>query len=87
MVSLSNMSDVLILGGIDNNSSKTVLNTLQLVQIKSRETPKQEITIVESTTNQSICSHGSSITCEILSEMFEIPVFSRRRLTGILNTV
>ena len=35
MESLPNRSDVLILSGVGNNSSQTILNTLQLMKIKS----------------------------------------------------
>ena len=48
--------------------------------IKSRETPKQGITVVRSTTNQTIHSQRSSITCEIASEMLRIPDLSKTRL-------
>ena len=36
------------------DSSKTILDTLQLLNIKSREAPKQGIAIVKSSINQSI---------------------------------
>ena len=39
---------------IGNDSSKTVLAILELARITSRESPKQEIKEVKSTTNQSI---------------------------------
>ena len=48
------------MSGIGNDSCKTVLDTLQLVKIKSKETPKQRIT-EESIYNESNCSHKSSI--------------------------
>ena len=62
-------SDVRVLDGIGNDSSKTVLNTVQRTKIKSRDTPKQGIRVIYLTTNQSICSNKSSITCEITSEI------------------
>ena len=52
-------------GGIGNNSSKTVLDNLDLVNIKSRETSKQGITSkqgVKMTSNQGVCSQKSSFT-------------------------
>ena len=48
-----------VLGGIGNDSSKTVLVTLQLTKIKSRETFKQELQM--STTNQNICIRAVSL--------------------------
>ena len=81
MESLSNLSVVRALGGITHNSSKTVLDTLQLRRIKSRETPKQEIAVVKLTTNQSIYSHKSSITCEVSFEVLKISDLSKSGLT------
>ena len=54
MESLSDKSDVQVLGSTGNNSSKTVLHTLQLVKIKSRETPKQGIRVIQFTNNKCI---------------------------------
>ena len=68
-------------GGIGNYSNKTVLGTLQLMKIKSKETPKQGITVVSSTTNNSICSHNSSITYEIASVMLKISDLSKTSKT------
>ena len=59
----SNSSDMKVLGSIADSYSKTLLGTLMFMKIKSKETPKQGITVVVSTTNQSMCSHKSSIMC------------------------
>ena len=37
-----------VLGDIGSDTSKAVLDRLHVLQIKSRETPKQGITVVES---------------------------------------
>ena len=42
-----------MLGGTGNGSGKTVLDTLQLMMVKSRGTLKQVIKVVKSTTSQS----------------------------------
>ena len=42
---------------ICNNTSKGVLNTLQLVLIETGQTSEQRVTIVQTTTNQGICSN------------------------------
>ena len=49
---LSYRSDLIVLGGINNNSSKAVLNTLEPLKVKSRKTSAQGITVVKSTSNQ-----------------------------------
>ena len=54
------------------NSSKIILNRLELVKIKSREISKQEITVVEMTSNQSICSQKNSIKCETPSDLLKM---------------
>ena len=61
MQTLSNKSETPVLGGISHNSSKTVLNTLEPMKIKSRDTSKQAITVVQMTLNHK-CSftHESS---------------------------
>ena len=51
-----------------HNSSMAVLNTLEPAKVKSRETSKQGITVVKSTSNQDVCSQKSSFTCKITSE-------------------
>ena len=85
MECISNMSNEGVLCSIGKSSSNTVLGTLQLNKIKGRGTPKQGIIVVKSTTNQSICSHKSSITCKTASEAFRSPDLSKRILTGVLN--
>ena len=49
MKDLSDRSDMRVLGGIGNNSSMNVLDTLEPVKIKNRETSKQGITDVKMT--------------------------------------
>ena len=73
-------------GGIGNNSSKTVLNTQEPAKIKSKETSKQGITVVKTTSNQGVCSQKSSFTCEILSESLKIPDLNKRSLTTRTST-
>ena len=63
--SLSYSSDMGQIGDIGNNCSQTVLDTLQLVEIKRRETPELGIAQAKSTTNQSISIHKNSISYEI----------------------
>ena len=72
---------------LGNDSSKTIPDTLQLTKIKNRETTTQGITVVKSTTstNQSIRSDKSSMTCEIASEMYMIPHLSNKTLTDVLD--
>ena len=77
MKSLPNRSDVLVLSGVGNNSCQTILNTLQLTKIKGQESPKQRITVVKSTPNQSIRSHQSSMMCQVTSETLKIPDLSK----------
>ena len=55
------------------------------MKIKSCETPKQGITILKSTPNQSIRSHKSSMTCHIASKMLKIMDLSKTGLTDILH--
>ena len=43
MESLSNRSDVRVLHAVGNDSSQTILNTLQLMKIKSCETLNKEL--------------------------------------------
>ena len=69
---------------VGSDSSKTVKGTLQLTKIKSRETPKQGITVVMPTTTQSICSHKSSNMCEVASKTRKILDLSKTCLTGVL---
>ena len=66
MESLSRRSDLGALGGIGNDSSKTIWKTLQLKKIKSRETHKQGNTVVKSTPKQNISSRNTGMTCEML---------------------
>ena len=60
---LSYRSNTRVLGGINYNSSKAVLNTLEPTTVKSRETSKKGITVVKSTSNQGICGQKSSFKC------------------------
>ena len=68
MKTLSYRSDMRVLGGIRHNSSKAVLNTLEPTKVKSRQTSKQGITAVRSTSNQGVCSQKSSFTYKTPSE-------------------
>ena len=47
MKTLSYSSDMQVLSGISNNSSETVLKTLEPANTQSRETSKQGITVVK----------------------------------------
>ena len=69
MKTLSFRNDMWVLGEIMHNYSKTVLNTLEPAKIKSRETSKQGITVVETTCNQGVCSQNSFMRA-IPSEFF-----------------
>ena len=55
------------------------------MKIKSREIPKQGITVVKSTPSQIICGQKSSMMCQIESEMFKILDLSKTGLTDILD--
>ena len=61
------------------------MNTLNFMKIKSRGTPKQGITVVKSTTNQSIHSHKSSMMFEIVSERLKIMDLGKTGLAGDLG--
>ena len=63
MKTLSYRVDMQALGGISNNSSKTVLNTQKPAKIKSRETSKKEIKVVKMTSNKSVCSLLFELNC------------------------
>ena len=63
------LQDVSIPSGVGNDSSKTIVNTLQLAKIKGRETPKQGISVVKSAFNQSIHKIKRIMTYEIASKM------------------
>ena len=80
---LQNMSDVLIFCSVGHASSKAILDTLLRMKIKSRETPKQGIIVVMSTTNQGICSHKSCIMYEIASDVLNIQDLNKTCLTGV----
>ena len=73
----SNRSDIWVLGGIGKNSCKSVLDAQKPAKIKSRQTSRQRITVVQMTSNQSVCSQKSSITCGLPSDM------NKTSLTGI----
>ena len=45
-----------ILSMICNNMYNSILNTLQLVQIKTSQFSEQRVTMIQTTTNQGICS-------------------------------
>ena len=68
MKNLTNRSDMRVLGGLGNNYSKIILVTLEPTKIKSRETSKKGLRVAKTTSNQSVCSQKSSITCETPSE-------------------
>ena len=74
-----------VLGGISNNSSNTVMKTLEPAKIRNREAYKQGITVVKTTSNQSVCSQKSSITCEIPTESLKIPDMNKISLTDITD--
>ena len=44
---ISKKGDVIVLSGVGKDSGKTVLDTLQLTKIKSRETNKEGIRVVK----------------------------------------
>ena len=54
------------------NTSKGVLNTLQFVLIETGQTSEQRVTIVQTTTNQGICSKDCHFRSEILSNSTEV---------------
>ena len=68
MKTLSYRSDLRALGGINNNSSKAVLNTLEPGKVKRREISKQGITVVKLTSNQGVCGQKSSFARNVPSE-------------------
>ena len=83
MKTLSCRSNIRVLGGIRYNSSKTVLNTLDPVKIKSRETPEQGVTVVKTTSNQGVCSQKSSFMREIPAESPKIHHMNKTSLISI----
>ena len=85
MKTLSYRSGIRVLGGINHNSSKTVLNMLEPAKIKSRETSAQGITAVKMTFNQSVSGQKSSFTRlshEIRSLSVRIPDLNTTSITG-----
>ena len=71
--------------GVGDNSNQTILNTLHIIKIKSREIYKQGITAVKSTSNQSIRSLKGVMMCEVTSDTLKIPDFSKTGLTDASN--
>ena len=64
-------NDMPVLGGISHNSSTTVLNTLESIQIMNRNTSEQGITF-KTISNQGTCIHKIGFTCEIPFESLKI---------------
>ena len=52
---------------ISNHPSKTILEILQLMHIKTRKAYKKSIAIVKTATNQSICFQDESTMWEMLT--------------------
>ena len=76
-----NWSDVWILGGIGHNSGKTVLNT----QFYSRATSEQRVTVIKTTSYQSIGSHKSSFMCHMSLDSLKIPDMTKTSLADLYN--
>ena len=67
---------------ICNNTSKGVLNTLQFVLIETGQISEQRVTIVQTTTNQGICSKDSNFRSEILSNSTEVTHLKEARFAS-----
>ena len=69
--------------GIGKNSSNTVLDTLEPVKIKSRQTSKQGITVVKMTCPTKAFAAKRGASHEIPSESLKIPDINKTSLTSI----
>ena len=72
---------------VGDNPSKAVLNTLELPNIETRETPEQGITVVKPAASQSICSQNSCVSSKILSKTSEISDLEKTYLTDTTNVL
>ena len=70
---------------ICNNTSQGVLNTLQFVLIETGQTSEQRVTIVQTTTNQGICSKDCHFRSEILSNSTEVTHLKGSRSNLVLG--
>ena len=75
-----------ILSGVGNNSSHTILKTLQLTKIRAERLLNKELRILsKSTPNKSICSHKNSMMFQITPKTLKIPDLSKTGLADILD--
>ena len=70
---------------ICNNTSKGILNTLQFVKNETRQTPKQRVTVVQTNTNQGICSSDCHFQSEILSYSTKVMRLEKARFASPLE--
>ena len=82
---LWNGCNMSILSMICNNTSKGVLNTLQFVLIETGQSAEQRVTIVQTTTNQGICSKDCHFRSEILSNSTEVTHLKEARFASPLD--
>ena len=66
-------------------SGNIVLNTLKFMQIQGRETSKQRVTVIKTTSDKSFGSHKGSFMCQMSSESLKIPDMSKTSLADLHN--